>query len=52
MILMHRTGTNSGTYFLIVTQSLKEPFEIALENKSPLFDLEKRSRTRFAVDNF
>jgi hypothetical protein len=27
-------------------------FEIALEYKSPLFDLEKRSRTPFAVDNF
>jgi hypothetical protein len=27
-------------------------FEIALENKSPLFDLEKRSLTPFAVDSF
>jgi len=27
-------------------------FEIALENKSPLSELEKRSRNPFAVDNF
>lgn len=34
MILMHTTGTNSGTYFLIVTQSLTEPLKLLQKTRA------------------